>query len=92
MVSMAPAAPRQWPIIDLVALIQGKSAASTAKGGGPVRDFMGIGKGGREVAVDGIHIGRVIPASRIASRMQRRTPSGLGAVMVPPPHWPPALT
>ena len=25
-------------------------------------------------------------------RMQRRTPSGFGAVMLPPPRWPPQLT
>src|SRR3990172_50703 len=31
-------------------------------------------------------------ASARAARMQRRTPSGLGAVMLPPPRWPPQFT
>src|SRR5262249_40148567 len=89
--SMARAAPSVWPIIDLVAVSGGNSAGprssahaheATSEASAPVAVRWPFT---RSTSRPGI------PASASASRTQRRTPAGLGAVMLPPPRWPPQL-
>ena len=90
--SIAPAAPSAWPIIDFVEVIGGSSPgarssaaaqASTSLGSAPVAV--------RWPLIASISRGAT-PASASAPAMQRRTLSGFGAVMLPPPRWPPQLS
>src|SRR5262245_12884896 len=90
--SSAPAAPSACPIIDFVEVIHGNLAggvssasahAATSRESAPVAV--------RCPLMASISSGAT-PASCIAAPMQRRMPSGFGAVMLPPPRWPPQLT
>src|SRR3546814_10068885 len=76
----------------LVALIGGSAAASTSS----ARRQFSSSYGSAKVAVRWPLMASIwlalMPAIAIAVRMQRTTPSGLGAVIEPPPRWPPLLT
>ena len=89
---MAPAAPSAWPIIDLVEVIHGiapgrrsraAAQAATSRGSAPVAVRWPLTASTSSGPTS---------ASASACRMQRRTPSGLGAVMLPPLRWPPQFT
>ena len=88
---MAPAAPRQCPISDLVELMCGKFSGVRPRA---AAQFL-ISSGSAKVAVRWPLMASTssdaIPASRTAAWTQRLTPSGFGAVIDPPVAMPPAI-
>ena len=90
--SMPPAAPRPWPTSDFVELIHGNVSGVRPR----ARCQVPTSSGSAIVAVRwpliaSTRAGSTPPMASAAST-QRRAPSGFGAVMLPPPRWPPQFT